>query len=137
MGEERHGMTVLRFDGIVESEWRITVEIDGRDVINEIHETWPTSWHEDNPPRVTAALADERFEGDLLACHGSEGYSEWTPGDVGDLRVGEHDLFDRLDELDGQQVTLWIADEPVNVLEQKGAQIVDEYADDLRKLSNS
>jgi hypothetical protein len=125
-------MTVLRFDGIVENVDYEDFTIGGRYVIEEIGKAFGRQ-----KAAVTAALADERFEGDLDLYIGSRGYSEWTPGEVGRLRIGKHDLFDRLDELDGQQVTLWIADEPVNVLEQKGAQIVDEYADDLRKLGNS
>lgn len=103
---------ILHFEGVVESTYE-TVLIDGRNVIEEIHKAWPG----DDWPTVTVALGDERFTGDLDAWEGLRGWSEWTPGALPVLKAGEHDVWDRLDDLEGQEVQLWISDEPVNTLD--------------------
>lgn len=100
---------ILRFEGVVVTDGQ-TVTIGDRDVIAEVSEA---EWRDN---RVTVALADERFDGDLYAVEGSRWYSEWTPGEPPEFKVGKHDVWDRLDDLDGKHVTLWVADEPVNVL---------------------
>lgn len=106
-------MTQLRFSGLVECEKcnPVSVKIGGRSVLDEVEETFQGTHH------VTVALADERFMGELDCDVGSEGYSEYTPGESAILRAGDHDVLDRLEELDGNEVTLWIADEPVNVMD--------------------
>ncbi len=72
-----------------------------------------------NDARVYVAIADERFDGDLYALQGLDGYSEWTPGSVAELTVGPHNLIEELRRYEGQTITMWIADEPVNTLEDK------------------
>lgn len=87
-------------------------EIDGKPIVDAIQESG-FQWKD----KVTVAIADERFDGDLYASEGCHGYSEWTPGCAADLRCGNHDLTEVLERYEGQTITLWIADEPVNVLE--------------------
>lgn len=95
----------------------LTIRIGGRSVVEEIARAWPWRYGGGVESKcVYAALGDERFDGDLDVFEGSCGYSEWTPADPAELKIGAHDLFRRLSQLDGQSVTLWIADEPVNVL---------------------
>lgn len=59
---------------------------------------------------------DTAFQGALRIQEGS-GYSEYTPIDDDELFVGPHDLLKIIGELDGQEITVWFADEPINVLE--------------------
>lgn len=112
-------MTVLRFDGFVNVRDE-TVLIGGRDVIEEIEDvSWRMPYGNTRADGiVSVCLMDERFDGLLHATCGSEGYSEWTPGEAAVLIVGDHDVFDRLSDLEGQRVTLIVADEPANVLDE-------------------
>jgi hypothetical protein len=104
----------LRFDGVVDA-WgdqpdgaeRLT--IGGRWVVSEINESFPFN------TAVTVAIADERFTGALDADVGMRGYSEWTPGEPSQLTVGPHSILDVLQRYDGQTVTMWVADEPVDL----------------------
>lgn len=98
------------------------------DVITEVLSTFPYGSH------VTVAIADERFDGDVHADHGSVGFSEYTPGDPAEFFLKNpdgpdelypylssisdrgHDIFERLSDLEGQTITLWVADEPINTL---------------------
>ncbi len=112
-------MSKLVFQGVVAlgDEYRVASEgekdgailIGDRDVINEVDDV---KW--DGP--VTVAFADQHFTGDL-AIEMGWGYTEWTPMDPDKLCVGPHNIIELLTEHDGKEVTLWIADEPVNVLE--------------------
>lgn len=102
-------MTILKFEGVVEMDYD-EIKIDGRDVVAEVN---AVDW----PGKVTIAFADAAFDGELYATHGYPGYSEWTPGEPASLEVGKHRVSDRLWENDGLKVTMWVADEPVNVLE--------------------
>lgn len=107
-------MTILIFKGIVKEhdpdlESGNWYSIGGVDFIEVIDET-PF-----NGP-VTLAIADERFTGDLDCTEGLEGYSEYTPGEAPELKVGPHNILDILDRYEGQEITLWIADEPINTL---------------------
>lgn len=110
-------MTELELSGVVEAFIQGTfddapcssVTIGGKDVLTEINATFP------GHRVVTVAVADERFEGDLMLDFGSPGYSEYTPGSVAELTVGPHDILEILERLEGQTVTLWIADEPVDL----------------------
>lgn len=86
-----------------------TIRVGGRDVLAEVEGTFG------HDGRVTVALADDRWEGRVDLDLGSRGYSEYTPGDAGTLRVGEHSLSERLWGLDGQQVRLWISTGPVDL----------------------
>lgn len=59
---------------------------------------------------------DTAFQGALRIQEGS-GYSEYTPIDDDKLFVGSHDLLKIIGDLEGQEITVWFADEPMNVLE--------------------
>lgn len=111
-------MTILKFTGLVDAEASFcdrsgtiyTPTIDGVDIIEAIKQA---GFHR----AVTVGLADERFNGDLWAFNASPGYSEYTPAESAELTVGPHNLIEILERHAGQTVTLWIADEPFNVLE--------------------
>lgn len=84
--------------------------IGGRDVLGELEGTIFAS-------PVTIAIADERFTGDLNIELGW-GYSEWTPVELDTLLVGEHDIIKIVGQhQEGEEITLWVADEPVNIIE--------------------
>lgn len=106
-------MTILKFKGTVEfypENGDCDFTVDSRDVITEVEETFKDG------QRVYVALADDTFEGDLYAEQYTRGYSEWTPGDPSQLTVGPHDIRRILHRHDEKEITLWIADEPVNTL---------------------
>ena len=87
-----------------------SVLINGIDVVSAIHNAKFSG-------PVTIAISDERFSGDLVTELGW-GYSEWTPMDPDVLKIGEHDLLDILNRYsEGCVVTMWVSDEPINVLE--------------------
>lgn len=65
---------------------------------------------------VTVAVMDERYHGDLVSDLGW-GYSDWTPVDSDELKVGGHDLIEILSRMDGQAVRIVISDEPVDLME--------------------
>lgn len=67
--------------------------------------------------KFTVAIADERFEGHITGELGW-GYSEWTPMDSDELRCGPHNLIEALAGHEGKEITMWVSDEPINVLEQ-------------------
>jgi len=106
-------VTILKFDGVVKdrlaSDGIYRLFIGERDIIKEIKRA-------EFKGQVTIALGDEGFTGDLHTWVGAKGYSEYSPGESGELEVGDHDVYSRLSGLEGHVVTLWIADEPVNTL---------------------
>lgn len=68
--------------------------------------------------RVWVGLADETFIGELEACSGVRGWSDWTPAEMSYLKLGGHDLVQILEAHDGKPVKLVISDEgPVNPLD--------------------
>lgn len=96
--------------GEVDSAPDGAVFINGIDVVNTIHST------KFNGP-VTIAIANDQFSGDLVTEIGW-GYSEWTPMDSDVLKIGNHDLLEILDRYtEGNVITMWVSDEPINVLE--------------------
>lgn len=113
-------MTVLRFKGVYADDGPddgggrggslLSVWIGGANLIEAVE---AVKW---SGP-VTVAIADETFTGDLYADEGSRGYSEWTPGDPATLTVGPHDIRRILDRYEDQEITVWIADEPINTLD--------------------
>jgi hypothetical protein len=117
-------MTILKFDGIVTYDWEdddsddaimSPPRIGGRNVGEELRQAWPESSKAQT--HLFVALGDETFSGDTYLYPGCRGYSEWTPVELSQLYVGDHDVFQRLRQMVGQVVTLWIADEPVNTLD--------------------
>ena len=114
-GEE--AVSKLRFSGIVRLG-ETDVWIGDRAVIDEIEDVNWQAAYGSRFPLVSVCLMDERFDGLLHAICGSPGYSEYTPAEPGQLKVGDHDVFKRLRELNGRNVTLIVADEPANSLEE-------------------
>lgn len=98
--------------------------IGGKDVVSEVGAiTWS------GPVTVAIAsdflLGNTTYAGALKIAEGW-GYSEYTPMDDDQLFVGPHDLLKIIGELEGRNVTVWFADEPLNILE--GAVISTEGA---------
>ena len=51
------------------------------------------------------------------------GYSEYTPGSYVRMSVGGHDLVPIFEALNGRRVAVWIANEPVNVIDFSEADV--------------
>ena len=110
----------LVFNGIVEdaeNESRVlttanegSIYIGDRDVVSEIYDA---SFRK----KIIVGIADETFTGDIFS-HTGWGYSEYTPMEEDELRVGKHDLLEILRRYEGQNITLFISDEPINILEE-------------------
>lgn len=112
---------ILKFDGPIQfgDSYRVDetedalhglVHIGGVDVLAAVAETRFSQ-------PVTVALADERYSGSL-AYEIGWGYSEWTPVEDDKLTVGPHNILKILARYnEGEVVTLWIADEPINTLD--------------------
>lgn len=114
-------MTELQMDGVARVDEGGGVDerrvfIGDRDVLAAVREAFPPVYRE---RKVTVAIADERYEGALNLDFGSPGYSEYTPADAADLEVGPHSLFDQIERLSGQTITLWIADEPLDLAQRE------------------
>lgn len=107
-------MTILKFDGKLACVWgdhSMFLSIGGRDVFAAVRAA------EFSGP-VTVAVGDMSFTGDTLYVDtGSPDYSEFTPGSPAEFVIGKHNIFPLLEDMDGQTVTLWIADEPFNTLD--------------------
>lgn len=105
-------MTTLKIEGKVSARNDVeSIFIGETDIIDKINEAFPVN------QRVFVALGDERFDGDLFALRGVEGYSEWTPPIASEFLVGESDIRDRLIDREGEVVVFWISDEPINTLD--------------------
>ena len=117
-------MIVMKFHGIVQrgDDSRTgscsddgsldgAIHIGGVDVVGRIADKWPTA------TKTIAAIGDESFSGELFVETGW-GYTEWTPMESDTLRIGDHDLIEDLGRHDGKTITLWVSDEPINVLEE-------------------
>lgn len=74
------------------------------------------SSNEFSKDKIIVGIADETFDGDLFVETGW-GYSEFTPMESDELKVGDHDLIEILSRHEGENITLWVSDEPINVLE--------------------
>jgi hypothetical protein len=106
---------ILKFQGIVkEYDLALASEniytIGGVDFIHEINAAGFDGL-------VTVAVADQSFSGDLDCWEGSAGYSEYTPGEVPELSIGSHNILEIIERHVSQSITLWVADEPINTLE--------------------
>jgi len=110
---------ILKFKGKVETgdACRVSDEkngalfIGGVDVVDRVTDKWSSK------TKVFVALGDSTFSGELFVECGW-GYSEWTPMDSDELKVGEHDLIAEIESRhNGEEITLWIGDEPINVLD--------------------
>lgn len=111
----------LIFKGKVElgDEYRVghndmfdgAVNVGGIDVIEEIYDTFNSN------QKVTVGIANKDFDGELFVQCGW-GYSEYTPMEQDELRVGEHNIIDILSDYEDEEVTLFISDSPINLLEE-------------------
>lgn len=115
-------MSHLKFHGIVTlgDTYRVSfpevngsVHIGGVDVVDVIEDAIDDKTLK-SP--VTVGLADETFDGELFAETGY-GYSEYTPVDPDRLTVGPHNLIKVLERHEGKTVTMWVSDEPINLLD--------------------
>jgi len=86
-----------------------SIFIGGKDVISEIAKAGFLG-------KITVGIADKRFNGDLEVDLGW-GYSEWTPIESDRLKVGSHNLIEILERYSGEEITMWVSDEPINLLE--------------------
>ncbi len=77
------------------------IHIGDADVVDAIAEE---KW---TPPLLVTLNGKQIANGDCIAVTGW-GYSEWTPMDSDELSVGDCDLIERLQALDGQEVHLVI-----------------------------
>lgn len=104
---------ILRFQGLLDADTHGNPQrpkIGDRDVLEEVTDEFGF----DETKGVTVVLGNDWFKDvDLDADTGSSGYSEWTPGAESKLFAGDLDVLERLDDLDGQVVTLVVADEPL------------------------
>lgn len=115
-------MTTLKFEGeirfgdayrVAEDEDHGSVFVGDRDITDEVEDAKFTG-------PVTVGIADATFTGDLFVENGW-GYSEYTPVDSDALRVGPHDILTILSNYqEGEAVTVWISDEPVDLLAEGG-----------------
>lgn len=95
----------------------MTVRIGGVDVLAAVDAAF------DHKQVVTLAVChasfpEEKFSGGIYVDLGMRGYSEYTPGEAGDLLTGPHSLRTVLDKSRNQSVTVWIADEPIDLGEE-------------------
>ncbi len=119
-------MTVVKFQGVVDVDLDAPeddlIMIGGADVVLILDRAFPTNYDprtgHKHPNKVTFAIGDETFSGDLYAVVTYSGYSEWTPGDPCELTAGDHDIKQILGErYNGKVITMWVANEPINTLE--------------------
>ena len=66
---------------------------------------------------VTVGLSGGLFCGGLDLSEGCTGYSEWTPGSAASLFVGPHNVLEVVEEMENREVTMWISDKPINLLD--------------------
>lgn len=106
----------LKFTGKVESgdDCRVcdedldgAIHIGGVDVVAEMSQ---------HSGRFTFAVADQSFDGELFVETGW-GYTEWTPMESDELKVGDHDLIEILRRYEDQEITLFVFNEPANILD--------------------
>lgn len=108
---------ILKFQGKVQIIYNpIDVIIGNTRIMYDIESAFR------NKQPVTVAIADQELtqsivNGTLDIDTGMEGYSEWTPGYPSNFTVGGHDILKRLQGLEYTTITLWVADEPFNILE--------------------
>jgi hypothetical protein len=111
---------ILKLHGEVDAPYPDSCEvyIGKESVTEEIQRAGFDSGHEWNdPPKVLVAIAGEKFAGDLYCLDYEPSWSEWTPGWCCELTVGEHDLVKILHSYHGKVITMYMADEPINTLE--------------------
>lgn len=93
-----------------------SIWIGDHDIVNEIEDAMYRFFNGEKR-KLIIGIADETFEGELFVQTGW-GYSEWTPMESDELKVGEHDLIEILERYEGQNITMFISDEPINILEE-------------------
>lgn len=105
----------LKFKGMVETGNYCRVADDGKDGAIHIGGVDVVAEMSSHSGRFTFAVADQTFDGDLFVSEGW-GYSEWTPMDSDELKVGDHDLIEILRRYEGQEITLFVFNEPSNII---------------------
>lgn len=108
-----------RCDDLSDGEKEGTAYIGNVDVVGLVCDTWSSK------KKVICGLATStlvdivngNIEGDIDAEIGW-GYSEFTPMDSDSLKVGSHDLLEILERHIGENVILWISEQPFNILEE-------------------
>ncbi|KKN69383.1 hypothetical protein LCGC14_0441100 [marine sediment metagenome] len=117
--DEGKPLKQLRLEGVVSFDWGGEdgggeIKIGEWGLICEILKLFKSG------VKVTIAIMDETFDGELFADVGCGGYSEWTPGDPAELKVGPHNIFYELRRFEGKKVTVVVAEGPVNLLAEEG-----------------
>lgn len=109
---------ILKFQGVVQLGDEFRVDEEGLNGSVHIGDS-DLVWELDNAKftgRVTVGILDERFDGELSVDTGW-GYSEYTPMDPDVLSIGDHDLLEIIRRYNEQYITVFVADEPFNILE--------------------
>ena len=100
----------LKFKGIVKTGDACRVSDDDIDGSIFIGETDLVEVMSEHKGKFTFAIADKTFSGELFVSTGW-GYSEWTPMESDELKVGDNDLIEILSRYEGQEITLFAFDE--------------------------
>ena len=110
----------LKYAGKIEfgDECRVSDELDGAVRIGGVDLVWHIGEQQWKNNKVTIGVADQTFSGTLFVECGW-GYSEWTPMDSDELKVGDHDLLETLRSKfnEGDEIVLFASDEPGNILD--------------------
>jgi len=105
------------FSGLVEIKdgYRISddgengqIWIGGKDLLTELLFNSGT--------KVICGIMNDKFDGDLFIDYGW-GYSEYTPIDSDELKIGNTNILDILETHEGKHITFIISDEPIDLLD--------------------
>lgn len=115
-------MTVRKFEGQVHvgDPYRVSGHLDGLDGAIWIgHDDLVFELDNTNfDGNVIVGIGDESFDGDLFVETGW-GYSEYTPVDPDQLKVGGSNILNILRGYEGEYITVWVSDEPINLLDEE------------------
>lgn len=97
----------LKFKGLLKCEKYGNpqkVLIGDNDVLEDLRDT--VGWV---PWQAIVQFGSVKVEGELTFDEGMTGYGTYTPGEAAKFVVGDTDLLDALEDLDGQELELTIA----------------------------
>lgn len=119
--QEDGGTTFMKWRGLVEIQ-RTTDTFEVMDILigqQSVIESIEMAHHADTfKGSATVAIAGEKFSVDNVWGYGWHGdYSEYTPGNPAELMAGPHNLIDILERYEGQNITMWVANGPFNLIE--------------------